>query len=290
VVSARSIGWLVRLGLCAVALLACAGAVRAESATPVDLELVLAVDASGSVDAREFDLQTHGLAAAFQDPEVISTIEAYAPAGLAVVLVQWSGRDQETVVVNWTRLDDAASAFAFAQKIEASGRWLLGETAIADALEFSIGLLERSQFAGTRRVIDISGDGPTNAGRDPDPVRDAAAAAGITINGLAIVNEVPVLETYYAQHVIGGPDAFVLTAASYEDFARALRLKLLREIRGAPLSGLDAPRPALAKRFQAQELARTSTSAELATGPFAGLRPGRMKGKIALNQGRQALP
>jgi hypothetical protein len=288
--TARSIGWLVRLGLSAVALLAGAGALRAESTTPVDLELVLAVDASGSVDAREFDLQTHGLAAAFREPDVIAAIEAYAPAGLAVALVQWSGRHQETVVVDWTRLDDAASAIAFARKIEASGRWLLGETAIADALEFSIGLLEHNQFAGTRRVIDISGDGPTNSGRVPDPVRDGAVAAGITINGLAIVNEVPILEAYYAQHVIGGPDAFVLSARTYDDFARALRLKLLREIEGAPLSDLGIFGPVLARRPRARRPARSRTARESVTCPFAGLRPGRLEGKIAVNQGRQALP
>ena len=290
VVTACSIGRLISLGLSAAALLASAGAPRAESATPVDLELVLAVDASGSVDAREFDLQTGGLAAAFRDPDVIAAIEAYAPAGVAVALVQWSGRHQETVVVDWARLDDGKSAIAFAQKIDASGRWLLGETAIADALEFSIGLLEGNQFAGARRVIDISGDGPTNAGRDPAPVRDTAAAAGITVNGLAIVNEVPFLEMYYAQQVIGGPDAFVLSAKSYEDFARALRLKLLREIQGAPLSDLGALTPAVAKRPRARRPARSGPSPKSATGPFAGLRPGRLEGKIAFNQGRQVLP
>jgi hypothetical protein len=219
----------------------------AAAQTPVGLELVLAVDASGSVDLREFDLQKHGLASAFRDPEVIAALEAFAPAGIAVALVQWSGRRQQMVVIDWTLVRDRASAIAFAAMVETTGRWLLGETAIADALAFGIELLERNRFEGARRTIDISGDGPTNAGGDPDPVRDAAVAAGITINGLAIVNEIPTLDIYFAEHVIGGPDAFLLIAKDYHDFARAIRQKLLREIEGAGLAGRDAAGPHLAE-------------------------------------------
>jgi hypothetical protein len=215
---------------------------------PVDLELVLAVDASGSVDLSEFDLQKHGLARAFRDPEVIAALEAFAPAGIAVALVQWSGRRQQMMVIDWTLVRDRPSATAFAETVETTGRWLLGETAIADALAFSIELLERNRFEGARRTIDLSGDGPTNAGGDPDPVRDAAVAAGITINGLAIVNEIPTLDIYFAEHVIGGPDAFLLIAKDYRDFARAIRQKLLREIQGAGLAGRDAAGPNLAAR------------------------------------------
>jgi len=215
--------------------------------TPVDLELVLAIDASGSVDFREFDLQKHGLARAFRDPEVIAALEAFAPAGIAVALVQWSGRRQQMVVVDWTLVRDRPSALAFAETVATTGRWLLGETAIADALAFGIELLEGNRFAGARRTIDLSGDGPTNAGGDPDPVRDAAAAAGITINALAIVNEIPRLDIYFAEHVIGGPDAFLLIAKDYHDFARAIRQKLLREIQGAGLAGREAAGPQLAE-------------------------------------------
>ena len=214
----------------------------------VALELVLAVDASGSVDLSEFDLQKQGLAAAFRDPEVIEALEAFAPAGIAVALVQWSGRRQQMMVIDFTLVRDRFSALAFAEAVEATGRWLLGETAIADALAFGIELLEGNPFAGARRTIDISGDGPSNAGGDPDPVRDAAAAAGITINGLAIINEIPTLDIYFAEHVIGGPDAFALIAKDYQDFARAIRQKLLREIQGAGLAGRDAAGPRLAGR------------------------------------------
>jgi hypothetical protein len=202
----------------------------------VDLELVLAVDSSGSVDFAEFELQAGGLARAFRDPEVVEAIEGAAPNGIAVSMIQWSGRRQHLTVVDWTKVTDAASAGALATAIEAAGRVLIGETAIADALQFAADELGYGPFHGARRVIDVSGDGPTNAGSDPDPVRDAAVLAGMTINGLAILNESPTLDRYYADHVIGGPDAFILTASDYDDFARAIRLKLLREILGAPLA------------------------------------------------------
>jgi hypothetical protein len=240
--------WMRRLGpLVRLAVLAAAWAAPAAAQEAVDLELVLAIDASGSVDSKEFALQKDGLARAFRDPEVIAALEAYAPGGIAVALVQWSGRHQQTVAVDWTRLNDEASARAFADAIDATGRWILGETAVADALAYGVELLEGNRFAGARRTIDISGDGPTNSGGDPDAVRDAAAAAGITINGLAILNEIPTLDIYYTEHVIGGPDAFLLIAKDYQDFARAVRQKLLREIQGAGLAGRNVTAPRLAE-------------------------------------------
>ena len=102
-------------------------------------------------------------------------------------------------------------------------------------LRFAIGHIENGPFRGARRVIDVSGDGESSSGDSPDRFRDAAVAAGITINGLTILNEDPTLDQYYAEHVIGGPEAFVIAARDYEDFARAMRIKLLQEIRGAPL-------------------------------------------------------
>lgn len=237
-----------RVGLL-VPLASLAGAWTAPAAAQdaVDLELVLAVDASGSVDAREFALQKDGLASAFRDPEVIAALKGYAPGGIAVALMQWSGRHQQKLAVDWTRLNDEASALAFADAIEATGRWILGETAVADALSAGVALLERNRFVGARRTIDLSGDGPNNSGGDPDTMRDAAAAAGITINGLAILNEIPTLDIYYTEHVIGGPDAFLLVAKDYQDFARAVRRKLLREIQGAGLAGRDVGAPRLAE-------------------------------------------
>lgn len=227
------------LSLATVILLASGAVGRAD--VGVDLELVLAIDSSGSVDFGEFELQVRGIARAFGDPEVIEAIEGGAPNGIAVSVIQWSGRRQHLVTIDWTRITDAASAQALAARVDAMGRVLIGETAIADALRFAIEQLAYGPFQGTRQIIDVSGDGPTNAGGDPDPLRDAAALAGITINGLAILNEVPRLDRYYAEHVIGGPDAFIMAAKSYDDFAHAIRLKLLREIRGAPLAEAQPP-------------------------------------------------
>jgi hypothetical protein len=228
----RRLGVIVGLALS----LLCEPSWQARAQVDVDLELVLAIDSSGSVDFAEFELQRRGIANAFRDPEVIEAIRGGAPNGIAVSVIQWSGRRQHLAVVDWTEVTDGASAQALAATIEATGRVLIGETAIADALQFAIDQLAYGPFNGARRIIDISGDGPTNAGGDPDPRRDAAVHAGITINGLAILNESPTLDLYYAEHVIGGTDAFVVTAADFRDFARAIRLKLLREIRGAPLA------------------------------------------------------
>jgi Protein of unknown function (DUF1194) len=208
----------------------------AAQARDVDLQLVLALDSSGSVNYREFQLQAVGIARALRDPEVIDAIERWTPNGIAVSVVHWSGRRQQLVAVDWIMVGDRAALQALAASIEGMGRSMLGETAIGDVLRFAIDHLERGPFRGARRVVDLSGDGRSNAGVAPGPLRDAAAAAGITVNGLAILNDDLMVDLYYADHVIGGPDAFVVTAADYDDFARAMRLKLLREIRGAPLS------------------------------------------------------
>jgi hypothetical protein len=201
----------------------------------VDLQLVLAVDSSGSVNFREFQLQAVGIARALRDPEVIEAIERWTPNGIAVSVVHWSGRRQQLVAVDWVMAGNAAALRGLAASIEGMGRSMLGETAIGDMLGFAIAHFERGRFRGARRVLDVSGDGRSNAGLAPDPLRDAAVRAGITVNGLAIRNDDLTVDLYYAEHVIGGPDAFVVTAADYDDFARAMRLKLLREIRGAPL-------------------------------------------------------
>jgi uncharacterized protein DUF1194 len=205
--------------------------------TPVELELLLAVDASGSVSPAEFDLQVLGIAAAFRDHDVIAAIRGAGPGGIAIALMQWSSPGQQLMAVSWSLVFDRTSAELLVQKIVAAGRLILGETAIAGALKFAMAELAVNGFSGQRLIIDLSGDGTTNWGVSPDGARDRAVAAGITINGLAVANEQPDLGRYYRDHVIGGPGAFVITATDYEDFARAIRLKLIEEIAGRPAAG-----------------------------------------------------
>lgn len=216
---------------------------EAQQGTPVDLELVLAIDTSGSVDPWEFNLQLRGIAAAFRDPEVQAAIEGSTPGGLAVTLVQWSGPQEQLATTGWAVLTDGTSATAFAAQTEADGRQFMGRTAIASVLEFATLLLTHNRFDGYRKVIDLSGDGRANEGRAPGDARDAAVAADITVNALPIMTDVADLDLYYRDQVIGGPGAFLLSALDFDDFARAIRQKLLREIGGTPVG--EAPADAI---------------------------------------------
>jgi hypothetical protein len=226
-------GWFLALGLGS---LVVALPPMATAETPVELELILAVDVSGSVSEAEFDLQAKGLAGALRDPDVVAAIRDAGPAGVAVALVQWSSPGHQVVAVDWSVISDEDSAEAMAQRIVGAGRLIMGETAISNALAFARDLLTTNEFAGRRRVIDVSGDGEANWGPSPDAVRDRVVAAGITINGLAVANEQPTLGAYYRAHVIGGAGSFVVTATDYADFARAMRIKLIQEIRAGPMS------------------------------------------------------
>jgi hypothetical protein len=224
-----------RLELAIAAVAAALAPAAALSGEPVDIELVLAVDVSGSVDAAELALQRAGLAAAFRDPEVVDAIAAL-PRGAAVALVAWAGV-QETAV-GWRRLTDRTSAADFAARVEAALPATFGaggNTALGDALARSLAELAGNGFDGQAR-IDISGDGRSNSGARPGPVRDAALAAGVTINGLAIPNEQPNVAEYYRTDVIGGPGAFVVVADDYRGFGEALRRKLVRELAPGPVA------------------------------------------------------
>lgn len=214
----------------AAGLLGLAGPVAAEE--PVDIELALAVDVSISVDGTELALQRQGLSAAFRDPAIIDAIAGNA-AGVAVMVMLWAGADQQLVAVGWRHLTDATSSRAFADAIDAAlaiDPELQGKTAIGNALHVALRAIGDNAYLGSRRKIDLSGDGHANEGFKPDRVRDYAVPSGVTVNGLAILNDEPYLEQYYREHVIGGPGAFVMTAGDYEDFVEAIRRKLLREL------------------------------------------------------------
>ena len=207
----------------------------AHGGEPVDIELVLAVDVSGSVSAGEQELQRTGIARAFRDPEVIAAIRAL-PSGLAAAVVAFAGAAQCRTVVEWRLLADRPSAEGFADTVADAfpvAFDYVHKTAIGDALVGSLNELAHNVFQG-RAKIDVSGDGHNTDGAYPGPVRDAAMAAGVTINGLAIVNEEPYLEDYYRRNVAGGPGAFVMTADDYDTFGEAIRRKLLRELVPGP--------------------------------------------------------
>ncbi|HZS84556.1 MAG TPA: DUF1194 domain-containing protein [Stellaceae bacterium] len=219
-----------REALLALALVLAMGAVTAAAAAPVDLALVMAVDVSESVDAKEYQLQHEGIARAFENPQVTEAIAAGKDHAIEVAVIEWSDRDKQVVTVDWTRIDDAASAAAFAAKVRASQRSSHGLTAIGDALLAAKALLDRAPDPADRRMIDLSGDGMANIGPPVQAVRDSLVADGITINGLAILASEPWLETYYNDYVVGGPGAFLLRAENFQSFATAMQQKLLNEI------------------------------------------------------------
>jgi Protein of unknown function (DUF1194) len=222
----------------AVLLLTFSVCTSAVAQTAVDLQLVLAVDASGSVDQRRFELQMQGYVAAFRDPRVLHAIQSGAMQAIAATMVQWTGPALQIQVLPWTLINDATTAQAFATAIVATPRRLFsGGTSISGVIDYAVPLLLESQFKGTRRVIDISGDGSNNRGRPAASARDDAVRAGIVINGLPILALEPGLDRYFADHVIGGPGAFVIAAESYETFADAILKKLIREM------AANEPRP-----------------------------------------------
>jgi uncharacterized protein DUF1194 len=212
-------------------LLACSAYTLAFAQTAVDLQLVLAVDASGSVDQRRFELQQQGYVAAFRDPRVLQAIQSGSAQAIAVTMVQWTGPELQIQVLPWTLINDATTAQAFAAAIADTPRQLFsGGTSISGAIDFAVPLLQEGQFRGLRRVIDISGDGTNNRGRPAASARDDAMRAGIAINGLPILEREPQLKGYFSEHVIGGPGAFVVAAESYQTFAEAILKKLVREM------------------------------------------------------------
>jgi hypothetical protein len=222
---------------------------RPSAAELVDLELVMAVDVSGSIDLDEAELQRAGYVSALTDPQVVRTIQAGKIGRIAASYVEWAGDHYQATIVDWTVIDGPDSAAAFAKKLANAPIQTQMWTSLSGAIDYGIKKMAESPYQSRRRVVDISGDGPNNDGRSVTLLRDRAVQAGIVINGLPIVNDraspwgmppMPNLDLYYEDCVIGGPGAFIIVANSFQDFARAIRRKLILEIAGlAPEPVID---------------------------------------------------
>jgi len=210
-------------------------------AEPVDLELVFAADGSGSIDDAELRLQRQGWADALTNPDVLNGIKDGPAGAIAVAFMEWGGPSSQVLIVDWHVIRDAASAKVFADKLIGAPRGAYGFNSISNAIDFSVRLVETNAHEGTRKVIDVSGDGPNMNGRSLEQARGDALAKGFTINALAIRRPGSgrpggpggmSLEDYYGQSVIGGPGSFVEIADEMRPFALAARRKLLTEIAG----------------------------------------------------------
>ncbi len=219
--------------------LASVARLRAEGPEDVDLQLALAVDASGSVNAHRFELQKQGYVAAFRDAQVAKAVTSGMLGSVAVMMYQWTGPRMQTVVMPWTKIDDKASCEKLADMIAAAPRRLFGGgTSIAGALDYGVRVFKDSGFRSLRRVIDVSGDGVNSSGRPVSLARDDAVAAGVIINGLPILALEFDLDEHYKTEVIGGPGSFLVPAKTFEVFADAVRRKLILEIAGCDFSSV----------------------------------------------------
>lgn len=216
------------------------------AAEPVDMLLVLAADVSRSVDATKHQLQREGYAAALSDPGVLDAIRAGHRHRIAICFVEWSGQSSQKLVIDWMTIDGPAAARDFGDRLLEMPRSFADRTSISAAIDFAVGQFPRAPFEAARRVIDVSGDGTNNSGRDVTAARDEALALGITINGLVILSDQPLpwnpehthppggLANYFRNNVTGGPGSFVLEARNFQSFGQALIAKLIAEIAGVP--------------------------------------------------------
>ena len=212
---------------------------------PVDVLLVLAVDVSRSVDEDEARLQREGYRAALTDPRVLEAMMGGAMGAIGLTYVEWAGAEFQRQTLPWTRIASARDAVAWADALNEAPRHSLSWTSISAAIDFSVAMLDQAPFEGTRRVIDVSGDGVNNSGGPVEQARDRAVAQGIVINGLPIMNDRPTfgrrspvpLDQYFEESVIGGDGAFLVAAEDFDAFGSAVRRKLIREI-----AGLSGPR------------------------------------------------
>ncbi len=214
-------------------------AARAQSPTgaiPVDLELVIAVDVSASMDRDEFLLQRSGYREAIRHPDFVRAVLAGERQRIAVTYVEWSGRRWQKIIVPWRLIDGQESAEAFSAALLRQPLVIARGTSISTAIQFSAALFEANGFVGDRKAIDVSGDGPNNYGRPVTEARDEAVGEGIVVNGLPIViapsPTVSDVSRYYAECVIGGPGSFMLPVTNAGEFAVAIRRKLILEVAG----------------------------------------------------------
>ena len=222
-------------------------AAAAAAEVPVDLELVLAVDVSGSMDREEQALQRRGYIQAFQHPEVAQAVRSGPYGRIAVTYVEWAGPTAQAVAVPWTLVEDAGTAEDFAAGLVEVPPSRFRGTSISGALAFAAPLFAGNGFEGLRRVIDVSGDGPNNIGPPVEPVRDAVAETGIVINGLPLqLSASPSrgsggvdLADYYRDCVVAGPGSFVIPVTDDEHLLESIRRKLVLEIAG--LAGAVIP-------------------------------------------------
>jgi hypothetical protein len=207
---------------------------------PVDLELVLAIDVSGSIDEEEAQLQREGYMEALLDRDVLAAIKGGMTGRIALAYFEWSNAEMQRIVVDWRVIDGEAAAREFVAQLKANPPMRGRFTSISGAIDFAVPMFDGNGFSGARKAIDISGDGPNNRGRRITDARDEAIRRGITINGLPIVNDrpnffgrpMPDLDLYYRDCVIGGPGALYVIAKDFQSFANAIRRKLILEVSG----------------------------------------------------------
>jgi Protein of unknown function (DUF1194) len=227
----------------------------AQAARAVDVALVLVTDVSRSIDDSEFDLEKQGYAAAFTSAEVLAAIHGGAVGAIGVSYIEFASNYEVKTVIDWTVIHDEESAAAFVDQLTKAPRSFYGRTAISAGIDSAVQMLAESGLEASRRMIDVCGDGTNNAGRDVTAARDDALHAGITINGLAIINEHPVSWTYahvqppgglghyYRENVAGGPGSFVIEVHDFHAFGEAMTRKLVSEIAaiGRPVPTAAAP-------------------------------------------------
>jgi hypothetical protein len=252
----------------------------ASGSEQVDLKLVLATDVSGSINEEEFDLQRQGTAAAFADPEVVKAIQSGALGRIAVAMFDFSSPEFAKMVIDWHIVKDKASAQAFSELVSGAPRSPGRRTSVSSALQLGYTMIEATEkdIVATRRVIDVSGDGPNNDGENMREVHDRVIGTGIVVNGLPIMDDnangyFPGLDKYYAACVAGGRASFVVVAKSFRDFGLAMRHKLILEI-----SGID-PMTKFADRMPGENglLRQVAASPEGAPvgAPLPVIRPGQ---------------